>query len=62
MFYQFKNLYKQNGLKYFVRGLGTTCVRGIPVNAVLFPTVELVKHIVKFDDDDIFSEDMNEYS
>lgn len=47
-----KDLYRQDGLKLLYRGLGTTIVRSLPVNAVVFPVYELsVKFLSAFADD-----------
>lgn len=36
-----KKLYKNNGLKNMYRGLGTSILRSLPVNAVVFPVYEI---------------------
>jgi hypothetical protein len=37
-----RELYQKHGIKYLYRGLGTTIVRSLPVNAVVFPVYEFV--------------------
>jgi hypothetical protein len=39
------NLYRQQGLKAFTRGLSVTVVRAFPVNAALFYTHEYLNYI-----------------
>ena len=47
-----RDLHRKEGLKVMYRGLGTTIVRSLPVNAVVFPVYELsVKALSAFADD-----------
>jgi solute carrier family 25 (mitochondrial carnitine/acylcarnitine transporter), member 20/29 len=48
-----KDIHRTNGLKSLYRGLGTTIVRSLPVNAVIFPIYEMsAKVLLAFAEED----------